>query len=544
MLSPSLGAGAPRVILALCLTLPWLNGFTAGPSPNFWPLWGAAVLGVAVLLQWRQLDARLMAQAWLAAALLSSLLAVLQYFGLVADLAPWVSPSEVGQSYGNLRQRNHFASLTSIGLVCLLALQAWHSAQHGAPSPNSEAAMLSRLRRLGHPRRLGRLKRFSPSAWAIAAAALLALGNAASSSRTGFLQWALILAVLLAAALVQKSQRRRPQTQRLTRAAALSVWATACYAVFSLLLPRSLLAWRDIEIGSLAERLASSGQDSRRVLWDNVLHLIAQKPWSGWGWGELDYAHFITLYPGGRFPQLLDNAHNLPLQLTVELGLPATIAVGLVLAALIWRAKPWHEREAGRLMAWGVLAVIGVHSLLEYPLWYGPFQWTCLFCAMWLWRTRSRARAGAVAEALSPVKAWIPAGLAWSALAVMALDYARVSQLYLPAAERWASFRLQPLVSLNKTGGSLFFRGEVDFAWLVTTPLTAQNAEEMHTLALSLLHYSPEPRVVERLIASAVLTGRNEVATLYLSRYRAAFSGELWVQLLERHPAWALHIPS
>lgn len=530
MPAPPLEVGATRVILALCLALPWLNGITAGPSPNFWPLWGAAVFGVAVLLLWHQLDARLMAQAWLTAALLSSVMAVLQYFGLAAELAPWVSASEIGQSYGNLRQRNQFASLASVGLVCLLTLHVWRASPTDQQGGVAGAAPV--------------IQSWLPTlaGWPGTAAVLLALGNAASSSRTGFLQWMLILAVFLGAWLIQAIQGR-PRSRRLAAAAVLSLWASAFYAVFLLVLPRSLMAWQHIDIGTMAERLAGSGQDSRRVLWDNVAHLIAQKPWSGWGWGELDYAHFITAYPGARFSELLDNAHNLPLQLAVELGLPVAIAVGLVLAALIWRARPWHERETGRLLAWGVLAVISVHSLLEYPLWYGPFQWSALFSALWLWRTRTGARALATVAPQSPVQAWVLAGICWSALGILALDYVRVSQLYLPATERWPSFRAQPLVSLQKQGGSLIFQEEVDFARLVMTPLTDQNSEEMHVLALSVLHYSPEPRVVELLIASAILIGRDEVATFYLGRYRAAFSGELWVQLLQRRPDWVLRLP-
>ena len=41
-------------------------------------------------------------------------------------------------------------------------------------------------------------------------------------------------------------------------------------------------------------------------------------------------------------------------------------------------------------MAWAVLAVIGLHSLLEYPLWYGPFQIAFGLCLAWLWLTGRR----------------------------------------------------------------------------------------------------------------------------------------------------------
>ena len=73
-----------------------------------------------------------------------------------------------------------------------------------------------------------------------------------------------------------------------------------------------------------------------------VLHLIAQKPWTGWGWGELKYAHYMASYPGERFCDILGNAHNLPLHLAVTLGLPLALAACAGLLTLLWRAHPWR----------------------------------------------------------------------------------------------------------------------------------------------------------------------------------------------------------
>jgi O-antigen ligase len=116
------------------------------------------------------------------------------------------------------------------------------------------------------------------------------------------------------------------------------------------------------------------------TLWSNVLELIGQKPWFGWGWGRLDYAHYMHLYEGARFCDILDNAHNLPLHLAVELGVPmALILCGAALWST-WRSRPWRESDPLRQLAWTVLAVLALHSLLEYPLWYGPFQMALGIC--------------------------------------------------------------------------------------------------------------------------------------------------------------------
>ncbi len=41
-------------------------------------------------------------------------------------------------------------------------------------------------------------------------------------------------------------------------------------------------------------------------------------------------------------------------------------------------------------MAWGLLGAIVLHSLLEYPLWYGPFQLVFGLCLGMLWHGQAQ----------------------------------------------------------------------------------------------------------------------------------------------------------
>jgi hypothetical protein len=269
----------------------------------------------------------------------------------------------------------------------------------------------------------------------------------------------------------------------------------------------------------LWERVAAvDACSSRTVLWSNVLHLMAQHPWRGWGWGELDFAHFTTLYPGARFCDILDNAHNLPLHLAVELGIPAAlVACGGLLWAVV-RARPWREADRARQMAWAVLAVIGLHSLLEYPLWYGPFQLAFGLCLGLLWGAKP---GGAPQRNVRPRPATVAlAATVVVACAYAAWDYRRVSQIYLPPEARAAAMRDDPLPQVRR---SWLFRNQARFAELTITPLTLDNAAWTHETARSLLHYSPEPRVIEKVIESAVALRREDELLLDLARYRAAF---------------------
>ena len=527
-------------VIFLLLTLPWIHPFALGPTNSVVPLlvsWACAaalaltgrptqvpgslltVLGGLFLLVvavglWpvgampgaevlalamgllavlacavrfaaaTQDDATVLARAWLAAGLVSALMGWVQYVGAADALAPWVAATP-GEAFGNLRQRNLYASLTSTALCALLWLAR-------------SDPWFNRPARVAVP------------------AVLLAVGNAISHSRTGLFELLLILALAGVWGLYRQRQVR---------------WALGpvlpAYLAAALALPALFNA---IGMPGIFTRLSEGAPlcSSRMTLWSNVVELIGLKPWFGWGWGRLDYAHFITLYQGSgegaRFCDILDNAHNLPLHLAVELGVP--VALGLCGAGLwaIWRARPWREADPLRQLAWTVLGVILLHSLLEYPLWYGPFQMAFGICLGLLWPTRHQAPAQTASRAGPTLVALLlVAGVAFTAL-----DYHRVRQIYLLPEERAAAWRDD---TLEKVRAARVFRDQVRFAELTTTPLRRDNAEWTYATAMALLPFSPEPRVIEKVIESAVMLGRDDAAVGMLARYRAAFPKE--------HADWA-----
>ncbi|CAM3409625.1 Wzy polymerase domain-containing protein [Polaromonas hydrogenivorans] len=495
--------------LGTFLLLPWLNPYTAGPTPNVWPLLLSALCAIVLWTFRHRLNARLVTAGWLIAAALSVLIGLTQYFGLAPALSPWISQTEAGEAFANLRQRNQFATLTSIGLLVLIGWRAQRENSAGQQQ----------------------VQEWRMPWWACLLGLLLALGNAASSSRTGLLQWLLIAALTAWWAL----------PGRRWRLPVFAAQALLAYGVAVLMLPWLLELATGLHSDGLFGRLVKSpGCSSRKVLWANVLTLIAQKPWLGWGWGELDYAHFITLYPGPRFCEILDNAHNLPLHLAVELGVPAAMAISGALGWLAWRAQPWREQNPVRQTAWGVLTVIGLHSLLEYPLWYGPFQIAAGLSA-WLLFSIGRENQplpDADVDGLDekskqkrPFAQYLRSLAAITMivmLACVAISYHRVSQIYLLPDKRSAAYRED---TLDKVRGSRLFRNQARFAELSMTPLTPANAAAIYDLARDMLHYSPEPRVIEKVIESAVMLGRDDEALQYLARYRAAFPQD--------HARWA-----
>jgi hypothetical protein len=240
----------------------------------------------------------------------------------------------------------------------------------------------------------------------------------------------------------------------------------------------------------------------------------------------------MTLYPGDRFCDILDNAHNLPLHLAVELGLPAALAIiGIGLLAA-WRRRPWAETVQRRQLAWAVIAIVLLHSLLEYPLWSGPFQ--IAFGASLGWLLATEQPQDAAARPLAGPATL--AGVLLLAITFAAWDYVRVSQIYLPPEQRRAAWSDDTLEHVRR---SWLFGGQAHFADLTLATLSRSNAVWMYGLSQRMLHYSPEPRVIERVIESATMVGEEDEAVLHLARYRAAFPEDYakWSAELRRQPA-------
>lgn len=572
--------GLRNTLLWLCVALPWLNPFTSPPSTSVLPLLLSWMMAACALLlvadlpmasspprqaAWMQASGALLVvavgaallrvppvidvgasaglvaamvcmglmawvgrriaceahglmpwlvTAWLSAAIISSVLGLLQYLDLASSLSPWVNqPAFKGDAFANLRQRNQFASLTSIGLVALLA--GAYALLHTHHTHTTVA------------------QRRSVTLVAFVLLNVLAMGAACSMSRTGVLQWCVVSALAGVWAWRMRSRHALPAARHVQHLQGLRAWALLVVSAPLLLwwwswcMPLVSQQLTGQQGASLVLRVAGSVQDygvcgSRSVLWANVLQLIAQKPLFGWGWGETDLAHFLTSYAGPRFCDILDNAHNLPLHLALELGVPLALALLLWMGVWVWQRRPWQERSVWRAMAWGVLLVVGVHSVLEYPLWYGPFQMAVGLSVGLLWTLppQEQTLTDAAQKADKASEAW---SLAWASVFFLACLYAawdfnRVSQIYKPVEQRDPTYSSNPLAHAQQ---SVLFRNQAAFAELTLQTVTASNAQAVYAQALRVVHYSPEPRVVQRLIDSARLLGYDEEADHWAARLAA-----------------------
>lgn len=120
--------------------------------------------------------------------------------------------------------------------------------------------------------------------------------------------------------------------------------------------------------GSVAEHVG--GRSERMGLWRQAWSMAAHHPWSGVGWSGFGPAQVSIAadFPSSTYAE---HAHNIVLNFAAELGWPLTVLVFVGLAWWFYRAGLQPVKTSARQFA--VLCLIGVfvHSLVEFPLWYG-----------------------------------------------------------------------------------------------------------------------------------------------------------------------------
>ncbi|MBI1966222.1 MAG: O-antigen ligase C-terminal domain-containing protein, partial [Betaproteobacteria bacterium] len=345
---PWRGAALPAValvppVLALLLGLQVALGRVPYPeqalTAALYLLWAALLMLLAHTLR-RELGmtAVVTTLAWFAlcGGLLGALAGLLQHYQLSTPLDFLVVRKGGAGVYGNLGQANHYAAYVTLALGCAAYLYG-RGRMHGA--------------------------------WVAAWAAPLLFVLALSGSRSPWLY----LAVLAALALVLRRHRREADSRRL---AVFVLWLLPGFVAAQWVAALPFMIPEQTAQVTSGERLfaEAAGIEARWQLWHEAWRMFLAAPVLGAGYGQFAWNHFeYTATEGmGAAPGIFNHAHNIVFHLLAETGcIGALIVTG---AALVWLADLRHARlDLDRWWILALLAVIGIHSLLEFPLWYAYF---------------------------------------------------------------------------------------------------------------------------------------------------------------------------
>jgi len=138
---------------------------------------------------------------------------------------------------------------------------------------------------------------------------------------------------------------------------------------------------RLVGLGVVADLLLSAGPAKgwagRREVWSTAVYMLSSMPFTGIGLGSFPRQMHSFLFPfrGNWNPT---HAHNLFLQVGVDLGIPGLVAyVAIVTSCLIMAFRSWHtfrragERNLEALSAGVFASLIAMitHGLVDAPLW-------------------------------------------------------------------------------------------------------------------------------------------------------------------------------
>ena len=419
-----------------------------------------------------------------------SAIGLIQVFSPNLPDGEWIAPSAIpGRATGNLRQPNHLSSILLWSVVAVV----W----------------------LGERRVLLR-------GVAAALALLFVWGVLLTASRTG----AIGIATLAAWGALD---RRLSRIGRLVLLAVPLAYALLWWATTQSLHPGQ----QGIGLGA---RFSGGGvlETSRLGIWSNALTLIAMHPWVGVGFGEFNFAWTLTPFPG-RPTEFFDHAHNLVLQFAVELGVPLTL---LILAPIGYAAfqalrnaladgrasaptsrlfGPASGDDTGRTgsmqrAAFVMVLMAGMHSMLEYPLWYSYFLLPTAFAfGLCLERFVPDASRETVVE-VNVTRPFVLASMALMLGGTLALyDYMRVVVIFAPPA---GAGPLEQRIADGRK--SVLFSHHADYA----AATTDERADESMSVFAGAPHYLLDSRLLMAWATALDAHGETDKARFVAARLK------------------------
>jgi len=188
---------------------------------------------------------------------------------------------------------------------------------------------------------------------------LLGFALAATQSRAGLLGLAVVGALLLL--------RHHQLTRRMN-------WREVVVGLATVLI--ALLAWQAVRTISLeaggrdASAMVAAG--TRNIHWPSMWDAIGRRPWTGYGWNQVDAAQFAVAPDHPATGEVLAYGHNLVLDLLLWNGVP--LGIVLVGGLALWFSLALREaRNSTALLALALVVAAFAHAMVEYPLYYAYF---------------------------------------------------------------------------------------------------------------------------------------------------------------------------
>lgn len=483
-------AQLPVALIALVM-LQWGMGMIAYPDQALLYMLYLLLAAMLMLLGARLREcfgmerlAVVLALCLLAGAEASALIGVLQHFRWRTPLDTVVVVKVASSVFGNLAQPNHFANYIALGMASLGLLFQ---------------------------------RRLLKARYVVLLALPLLFVMTLSGSRSSWLY------LLMMSGLAWWWARSDASQHPLLR---YSLLLLAGFGVMHLVVQLPFMAGAGSSIDTMQRLLGEDASGGIRLyLWREAGLMFVQSPWLGVGFGQFAWHHFQLLpvlqQPG--IQGLYNNAHNLVFQVAAEAGL-AGLGALLVPLALWLYGQRQAPLDASRWWGCAALGVLGIHSLLEYPLWYAYFIVVAALLLGMLDETRYRLELHGVGRL--------------SVAATVLLGLVTLMQLRGSYLQLEQSLRVRPASAADRNAAERLHKGLVavhdgsllsPYAELFMSSQIVVNDEHLREkLALNarVLHFVPVGVVAYRHALLLAQAGQPEQARIVLEQAIWSYPGE------------------
>ncbi len=264
------------------------------------------------------------------------------------------------------------------------------------------------------------------------------------------------------------------------------------------------------------------GSSFRIILWHEAWLMFERFPLLGAGLGQFAWQHFLMgpVLQNTNAPQIYLNAHNFIFQIAAEFG---SVGLAILLVTLVL----WLRRGRNTILtadhwwAYGLLAVLVIHGLLEYPLWFTYFiSFVALALGMLDTAFFRPVRVGVGRVVITSI---FVAGTV--SMALMWTGYSRLEELnsYLPPdsmrndsyEQRMSLKRVQNALIAMPASQQLFLKPVVEYMLTLTG---WDNFADNLALNGRAMHFWPAPQVTYRQAILLARLGRNAEARAQIER--------------------------
>lgn len=285
------------------------------------------------------LDKLISTLAWclVVAGVINAAIVVLQFVvrtGGVISFLPSLS------SYGALAQSNHFADFCALATASLIYLYA--------------------------------KERFSSSLFYLMLVSFIVMLSFSGSRSVWLYLAALTVFLLIMHTKAVKQDGDSIATHRAYRAGLLLLPLFVIVQIFiHFVIPNEYVA---LPTERLLDGAIASTSSLRLHFWYDSLRIFSQSPWLGVGVGKFTANTFLLVDTPTAMAtkRVFEHAHNLFFHLLAEMGVGGVLIVLVGLFAWI-KSFNWRALDLETWWLISLLAIIGIHSMLEYPVWFTFF---------------------------------------------------------------------------------------------------------------------------------------------------------------------------